>query len=107
MWLFQFHNGTIKSDDDVDRKYNNLYFNSIMVRLKGRFIRTGRIQSPEFQFHNGTIKRKTSGNNITVNLLFQFHNGTIKRGDDGDEKNFIIPFQFHNGTIKSISPKSS
>ena len=75
--LFQFHNGTIKTQldeiaDTISTNFNSImvqlklifpvvllivviYFNSIMVQLK-RLRRSDINRLNEFQFHNGTIK---------------------------------------------------
>ncbi len=52
--MFQFHNGTIKSNLTCQH-------------------------SQKFQFHNGTIKSSYAHGFQLCRLLFQFHNGTIKR----------------------------
>ena len=53
--LFQFHYGTIKSDDGMPVTRSTVNFNSTMVRLKEK-----RRHLPAyafaFQFHYGTIK---------------------------------------------------
>ena len=56
--LFQFHNGSIKSDENTcDSKALS-----------------------EFQFHNGSIKRAAPSIPRPLDARFQFHNGSIKRG---------------------------
>ena len=53
---FQFHKGTIKTEDQfICEVTNNVHFNSIKVRLKqSREKETEHDQ--RFQFHKGTIK---------------------------------------------------
>ena len=66
MFLFQFHNGTIKSSQS-----DNTVTDSQL-----------------FQFHNGTIKRLTFKLKMEFTNQFQFHNGTIK----SEMKSFILYF---------------
>ena len=56
--VFQFHKGTIKTNDLIGQAFFYLYFNSIKVQLKhGRTIFLPTENS--FQFHKGTIKTTT------------------------------------------------
>ena len=92
--LFQFHKGTIKTQQGQYQHFNSIkvrlklirpkrsaamrsHFNSIKVRLKQLTIMQTRWPS-RFQFHKGTIKTLRSLKNFAADLLFQFHKGTIK-----------------------------
>ena len=76
--MFQFHNGSIKRDDEVNIVIYQPSFNSTMVRLKG--ISTAFIEkdSYQFQFHNGSIKSLSNMQQAEKPNAFQFHNGSIK-----------------------------
>ena len=54
--MFQFHNGTIKTLEELAEIFS--YY--------------------KFQFHNGTIKTDTRPQQKHIYTQFQFHNGTIK-----------------------------
>ena len=55
MTTFQFHKGTIRTQEVGDTYIENSHFNSIKVRLElNRLINA--IVSREFQFHKGTIR---------------------------------------------------
>ena len=56
MRLFQFHKGTIKTNDLDELAFDDKYFNSIKVRLKHVLILKNKHKGAEFQFHKGTIK---------------------------------------------------
>ena len=76
-YVFQFHNGTIKT-----YRTNILQpcvgdFNSIMVQLK-LTVNSAVSETRIFQFHNGTIKTTMPREGIYQCKEFQFHNGTIK-----------------------------
>ena len=77
--MFQFHNGSIKSDPPPTLK----------------------IPTNEFQFHNGSIK---STIRTLMTVLLEGFNSTMVRLKGYDVRvravNFI-GFQFHNGSIKS------
>ena len=98
--IFQFHKGTIKTQDRVlgfvpRYNFNSIkvrlklvimpvmvlvcicYFNSIKVRLKQN-LAAGAAAGSAFQFHKGTIKTKFYGFIYHVSIGFQFHKGTIK-----------------------------
>ena len=53
---FQFHNGSIKSQDNTPIDDPELSFNSTMVRLKAEWENVEPIINDTFQFHNGSIK---------------------------------------------------
>ena len=55
--LFQFHNGSIKRQDEHAKS----------------------LTLTEFQFHNGSIKSENIGLSNDPDDRFQFHNGSIKR----------------------------
>ena len=55
--VFQFHYGTIKSHEFLFILELSSYFNSTMVRLKGRTCGFHDSKGVQFQFHYGTIKR--------------------------------------------------
>ena len=56
---FQFHNGSIKSMSFFSENlYEQLCFNSTMVRLKEVLDINGNVITEAFQFHNGSIKSK-------------------------------------------------
>ena len=124
--LFQFHNGSIKSQTIIAafelgrRSFNStmvrlkvaigqsnssehVSFNSTMVRLKVQLSLTqGRIY--QFQFHNGSIKRGCYKSLVRLPFsVFQFHNGSIKSNQTINNPSTPQPFQFHNGSIKRHS----
>ena len=74
--LFQFHNGSIKSDN----------------------VRMILPPSAEFQFHNGSIKSESFYPSSDYFKGFQFHNGSIKRlfavAENGIEVYVSIPQWF-------------
>ena len=55
--MFQFHNGSIKSDCEDYAPAFSQRFNSTMVRLKENTRLMATLGIIEFQFHNGSIKR--------------------------------------------------
>ena len=59
-------------------RYDELSFNSTMVRLKAMQCLSFPTSSPNFQFHYGTIKSTEEEANAILRSLFQFHYGTIK-----------------------------
>ena len=65
---FQFHYGSIKSPFRLIRYYRLWYFNSTMVRLKGRICKNGGDHS-KFQFHYGSIKRYAAGTDYSPATL--------------------------------------
>ena len=56
---FQFHKGTIKTEDWQGEAHSRLHFNSIKVQLK-LGLRKRKKRVVLFQFHKGTIKTFTS-----------------------------------------------
>ena len=54
---FQFHKGTIKTQEGSGRWSDFSYFNSIKVRLKPMSA-ADRARFSAFQFHKGTIKTR-------------------------------------------------
>ena len=56
--MFQFHNGSIKSQ---------MYTSHLWQRQ-------------QFQFHNGSIKSSLALTTTSISYEFQFHNGSIKSG---------------------------
>ena len=75
---FQFHNGSIKRDFRMFRFLFCFSFNSTMVRLKVIQHEYPPIRGEWFQFHNGSIKRYWCATRRVSNFSFQFHNGSIK-----------------------------
>ena len=76
--LFQFHKGTIKTNTKKEYPLTEYpHFNSIKVRLKHKYI-VGGIISAAFQFHKGTIKTQQPVVSDLQGRSFQFHKGTIK-----------------------------
>ena len=125
--VFQFHYGTIKSHEFLFILELSSYFNSTMVRLKGRTCGFHDSKGVQFQFHYGTIKRVPRAptiscvayfNSTMVRLkgvhpshsphlrIFQFHYGTIKRRFREKRCCRNVKFQFHYGTIKRVSSET-
>ena len=75
--VFQFHKGTIKTDDRRNKQALFADFNSIKVRLK-RLLLMYCICVVIFQFHKGTIKTNSRSRRRRQGDEFQFHKGTIK-----------------------------
>ena len=78
--IFQFHKGTIKTNND----------------------KTWCKDAHPFQFHKGTIKTCLTPYKRVL-LVFQFHKGTIKTGSSGGYAKIGSSFQFHKGTIKTLN----
>ena len=75
---FQFHTGSIKSENCCRHCLSITRFNSILVRLKEEDTPVAKALR-QFQFHTGSIKSKSD---VVAHLLvnvFQFHTGSIKR----------------------------
>ena len=78
---FQFHKGTIRTND----------------------IKAVRNLDYKFQFHKGTIRTR-SGTGFCVGwILFQFHKGTIRTTKAKRKLAWETLFQFHKGTIRTHS----
>ena len=76
---FQFHNGSIKRNHELQQVS----------------------KSKQFQFHNGSIKSDPDNVSFKRGINgFQFHNGSIKSNGKGILLNHRDMFQFHNGSIK-------
>ena len=74
---FQFHKGTIRTDDFTQYLNDKTDFNSIKVRLE----LPGLCQAVEvsgFQFHKGTIRTRERATEGRTDRPFQFHKGTIR-----------------------------
>ena len=54
--MFQFHSGSIKSENEIADPDQLLSFNSIVVRLKGGHENWSDADYLGFQFHSGSIK---------------------------------------------------
>ena len=54
-WLFQFHKGAIRTPHRQGGGHNQIYFNSIKVRLEQR-PQAPRLHRRGFQFHKGAIR---------------------------------------------------
>jgi len=67
IWMFQFHNGSIKT----------LTF---LTFSKLQFL---------FQFHNGSIKTVVKDKKVLKETRFQFHNGSIKTIEEPDLDNTL------------------
>ena len=68
----------LKEFNEMKARYDELSFNSTMVRLKAMQCLSFPTSSPNFQFHYGTIKSTEEEANAILRSLFQFHYGTIK-----------------------------
>ena len=68
----------LKEIGGLDNVLNKVNFNSILVRLK---VVEGIAQTrlKQFQFHSGAIKRDCWLYSFYRGYLFQFHSGAIKR----------------------------
>ena len=55
---FQFHKGTIKTEDWMMQNRSKSNFNSIKVRLKQAYRGNKPLLDAQFQFHKGTIKTR-------------------------------------------------
>ena len=76
-WLFQFHEGPIKTRLSGRRRQTDLGFNSMKVRLK-QVTQYPDTEVPRFQFHEGPIKTGLSKGHLYRLTSFQFHEGPIK-----------------------------
>ena len=54
--MFQFHTGSIKSENSDSEEEDDSGFNSILVRLKVQALHTEKSLIAAFQFHTGSIK---------------------------------------------------
>ena len=105
LFVFQFHNGSIKRQCKLVR-FAKLLLVSIPQWFDLKVTEDGLIDvdTLKFQFHNGSIKRTMVSTVILRLSLFQFHNGSIKSLKVACQANpYLSSFQFHNGSIKSIT----
>ena len=100
VYVFQFHDGSIKGPTFQVVQYPLQYFNSTMVRLKVCDQWYGLATPPVFQFHDGSIKGLDRIYLYPLTLKFQFHDGSIKGEDVVRELPDNELFQFHDGSIK-------
>ena len=124
MW-FQFHIGSIKSDDEVLSMNLNISFQFHIGSIKRTNIFSFTDQNSLFQFHIGSIKSshtlkcfvsldrsfnstlvqlKVSYDILKKDLLLRFNSTLVQlKGGAGDGEGLVEPkFQFHIGSIKSF-----
>jgi len=81
-WMFQFHDGAIRSEAGVTGLADQHCFNSTMVRLEAlNAVSVG--FDTMFQFHDGAIRSRLRAMMDYGFDLFQFHDGAIRSQSQG------------------------
>ena len=77
LYKFQFHKGTIRTNQQESSHVDQQHFNSIKVQLElaSTCLKT---THSVFQFHKGTIRTNFHQGIIWSMRQFQFHKGTIR-----------------------------
>ena len=92
MLKFQFHKGTIRTEEQKDRCKIALYFNSIKVQLE-LYIRKMFIIIRKFQFHKGTIRTNLCAQIIIYNLYFNSIKVQLEQVSDEE---YFQPYRYFN-----------
>ena len=102
IYIFQFHNGTIKTPRHQTHQIKMKDFNSIMVQLKQHHVRA--VLQLLFYFNSIMVQLKLI--RIVVNMYVDAHFNSImvqlKLIAVLIYSELLSLFQFHNGTIKTL-----
>ena len=98
--LFQFHKGTIRTNNLLKSKKLHVNFNSIKVRLEHNKLAVKLESNANFNSIKVRLEPKYPISSIE-SLKFQFHKGTIRTQSVKFQKLYFRLFQFHKGTIRT------